>query len=303
MSSPKTGRLMKILMADDGSTHAKAAAEMLCDLPLPSHYEITVVRVFTPRQTEMVFEVEGSLKQTVSIFAKKKQAVKSEMILGYPEEKIIEYADQINPSLIILGAIGLRATLGILLGGVAQQVIEYANWPVLVVRGPYRGLKRILFVTDGSEYSEQASKFIEEFPLPPESEVSVMHVIPPLPSPEIFQPIATLTNIAAPSMMDEEAMKKIKEIASQEEKQGKILVETVAQRLHEHNLRVNTILCRGDAATEIIAHAKKQQIDLIVAGSRGLSTFQGWLLGSVSRKLVHYAPCSVLVVKGAPSEV
>ena len=36
---------------------------------------------------------------------------------------------------------------------------------------------------------------------------------------------------------------------------------------------------------------------MVVCGSRGLSAVSGWLLGSVSRKLVHYAGCSVLIVK------
>jgi nucleotide-binding universal stress UspA family protein len=54
---------------------------------------------------------------------------------------------------------------------------------------------------------------------------------------------------------------------------------------------------RGDAATEIIQFARQHEIDLIVSGSRGLSPVTSWLLGSVSRKLVHYASCSVLIVK------
>jgi nucleotide-binding universal stress UspA family protein len=54
---------------------------------------------------------------------------------------------------------------------------------------------------------------------------------------------------------------------------------------------------RGDAATEILNFAQNINADLIVAGSRGLSQIQGWLLGSVSRKLVHYARCSVLIAK------
>lgn len=59
-----------------------------------------------------------------------------------------------------------------------------------------------------------------------------------------------------------------------------------------------SVLLRGDAAAEIIEYAKTRQVDLIVAGSRGLGTIKGWLLGSVSRKLAHYAPCSVLIVRG-----
>ena len=47
----------------------------------------------------------------------------------------------------------------------------------------------------------------------------------------------------------------------------------------------------------------EKNIDLVVVGSRGLSQVGGWLLGSVSRKLVHYAGCSVLIVKGMPDEL
>ena len=60
------------------------------------------------------------------------------------------------------------------------------------------------------------------------------------------------------------------------------------------------ILARGDAATEILERARAETTDLLVAGSRGLSAVRGWWFGSVSRKLVHYAPCSVLIVKDQP---
>jgi nucleotide-binding universal stress UspA family protein len=63
------------------------------------------------------------------------------------------------------------------------------------------------------------------------------------------------------------------------------------------NRKATSQLSQGDAATEIIEYAKNASMDLIVVGSRGLSRIRGLLLGSVSRKLVHYAGCSVLIVK------
>ena len=72
---------------------------------------------------------------------------------------------------------------------------------------------------------------------------------------------------------------------------------------HQSEVR-NTLrrLTRGDAATEIIDYVKSNEIDLIVAGSRGLGQFEGMWMGSVSRKLVHYSNCSVLIVKGPKKE-
>lgn len=49
-------------------------------------------------------------------------------------------------------------------------------------------------------------------------------------------------------------------------------------------------------AYEIAEIARKANADLIVAGSRGLSTLGGLLLGSVAHRLLHIAPCPVLIV-------
>ena len=53
----------------------------------------------------------------------------------------------------------------------------------------------------------------------------------------------------------------------------------------------------GDPAEAIIQVAEEQEADLIVVGARGLTGLQRFLLGSVSSKLSHHAPISVMVVR------
>jgi nucleotide-binding universal stress UspA family protein len=92
-------------------------------------------------------------------------------------------------------------------------------------------------------------------------------------------------------------------VVEYEQHEGQIMVEQATQKLQTAQLQAEPILAHGDAATEIIEYAKEHSIDLVVSGSRGLSQVKGWYLGSVSRKLVHYAHCSVLIVKdNAPLE-
>jgi nucleotide-binding universal stress UspA family protein len=53
----------------------------------------------------------------------------------------------------------------------------------------------------------------------------------------------------------------------------------------------------GHPAEQIIAVAEEWGADLIVTGHRGQGLFERWLLGSVSRVVIAYARCAVLVVR------
>lgn len=60
---------------------------------------------------------------------------------------------------------------------------------------------------------------------------------------------------------------------------------------------VEGIVLEGDPAAAVLEYAGKNGVDLIIVGSRGLSTFKRIILGSVSTKLVQEAKMPVLVVK------
>jgi nucleotide-binding universal stress UspA family protein len=285
----------QILLADDGSEHARAAVSLLADLNLPQPCSVHALRVLTPLQAAEHIAIESALEITRKMLERKGMNADAELLLGYPAEKIIEYAEECKPDLIVLGAKGLRSTLGILLGGVAQQVVEYAACPVLITRAPYNGLSRILVASDGSESSMRAVEFLGNFSALSSSNVEVIHVLPPPPLPiGVVEPMfMDLTPIEPWEVNEEEAGRRKKE-----EDDGQVLLNRCCQILKDKGITAEGVLKRGDAATEIIDHVKTSKVDLIVTGSRGLSQLRSWLMGSVSRKLVHYSGCSTLVVRG-----
>lgn len=62
-------------------------------------------------------------------------------------------------------------------------------------------------------------------------------------------------------------------------------------------VKVEGVIVEGDPATAVMDYASKNGVDLIVTGSRGLSTIKRMFLGSVSSRIIHEAKMPVLVVK------
>jgi len=119
-----------------------------------------------------------------------------------------------------------------------------------------------------------------------------MHVLPPLPIPMMIV-MTPMGNVPKTFPESEEATA----LRANEEKEGQILVDSTREALLAMGKSAEGILKRGDAATEIMTVVKEQKIDLLITGSRGLTPIRSWMMGSVSRKLVHYSGCSVLVVR------
>lgn len=60
---------------------------------------------------------------------------------------------------------------------------------------------------------------------------------------------------------------------------------------------VTTLVVEGDPSRVIIDTARSEGVDTIVMGSRGLTGLPELLLGSVSHKVAHAAPCHCLIVR------
>ena len=53
----------------------------------------------------------------------------------------------------------------------------------------------------------------------------------------------------------------------------------------------------GAPADEIVRAADELDVDLIVVGGRGKGAVEAMLLGSVAYRVLHHAPCPVLVTR------
>jgi len=138
----------KILIATDGSDYSMRAAELGISVAKLLGAEITVVYVIDTVVLDQVAKVterdntEKELKQAGQRYVKyivglaEKEGLKATSLLtrGRPFEQIVHLAKGLGINLIVMGTYGRRGAERILIGSVAERVIEYASCPVLVVR-------------------------------------------------------------------------------------------------------------------------------------------------------------------------
>jgi len=77
-----------------------------------------------------------------------------------------------------------------------------------------------------------------------------------------------------------------------------IIGETVSEA-KKLGINIKTELPEGASSVveTIINHAAKEEVDLIIVGTRGLGGFKKMLIGSVSSGVISHANCPVLVVR------
>jgi len=140
--------IQKILIPTDGSDYSMRAAEYGISIAKMLDAQIMVVYVIDEvvlDQLSKVTEresVERELKQDGQRYINyvlglaEKEGVKADSILakGRPFEQIVHLAKGQNIGLIVMGTYGLRGAARVLIGSVAERVIEYSRCPVLVVK-------------------------------------------------------------------------------------------------------------------------------------------------------------------------
>jgi len=142
---------------------------------------------------------------------------------------------------------------------------------------------KILVAADGSEASNHAVDYGIEIARKYNSDLTALHVI---------LSDVTLFGSVPPAHMNEiknEAQKYLDKIREKYYKSSDNNNKQIQLRTE--------LITSASAVGGILGFAEKENINLIVIGTRGRSGFKKLLLGSVASGVVTYAHCPVLVIK------
>jgi len=139
--------IQKILVPIDGSDYSMCAAEYSIGIAKMLNAQITVVHVIDDLILDQISKltaretVERELKQSSQRYINyvltlaEKEGVKacSLIVEGRPFEQIVHLVKELKIDLIVMGTYGRRGVERILIGSVAERVIEHSTCPVLVL--------------------------------------------------------------------------------------------------------------------------------------------------------------------------
>jgi nucleotide-binding universal stress UspA family protein len=288
---------MRVLLATDGSEDARVAAAWLTAFPLPAGSELRVISVVNlpvpVLDVPPVQEFQKSLRDEAqrmadsarSALAPRFRAADAEVAEGDARDAILRAAEAWRADLIVLGARGLGAVAGALLGSVSIGVARYARCSVVVVKGATARVRSALVAIDGSKHSEAAAAFLARLPLDPSVVVRLIGVVE-----RPRQPART------PAVAAGLVRQAIEEIVK--ERRG-VLEQALARAaaLYTGVKKTERQIVVGRPVDEIVEAASRRDVEMVVVGARGLGILERILLGSVSEGVLRHADRPVLIVK------
>jgi nucleotide-binding universal stress UspA family protein len=142
----------KILLATDGSTEARLAAQAAAELSKGTDSEVHVAYVL-PSPTElrghhlyseevMRSILEQAEEEANSFLEEQAEQVRgsggkvaeTHLRAGRPDKEIVKLSEDLDVGTIVIGSRGLGAISRTLMGSVSESVIRHAHCPVFVVR-------------------------------------------------------------------------------------------------------------------------------------------------------------------------
>lgn len=205
---------------------------------------------------------------------------------------ILDYADEHDIDLIVMGTHGRRGMRRMILGSVSEEVVRYASCAVLTVRGGPADLadapapvRTIGVPIDFSEHAREALHHAAAVAKLLEADLFAHHVIE-----DTLHPAFYVGGVQSVHDIDPDIETKA------QKKLDRFVGDALDAPMHG-DLAVRTRVDVGRASRLIPKVAEEEEVDLIAMATHGRTGGTDFKLGSVIEKVVRHVACPVLTVK------
>jgi nucleotide-binding universal stress UspA family protein len=145
--------------------------------------------------------------------------------------------------------------------------------------------KNILVPVDGSEFSIRALEYAVYIVKRFNSKLIALHIVPSSIRYDFFM-----------SKKDHEMNSPFNQVLQFAYMEAQKWFEEVREKI-DVEFKTDVIIAEESIVKEIIEYSERENIDLIVIGTRGRTGFKKLFLGSVASGVLNFAHCPVLVVR------
>jgi len=247
-----------------------------------------------PLPGEGAYLAHDELEQVATGLRQTGHTVKTVVMAGDPAANILEAANGVGASMIVMTTHGRGAFGRLLHGSVADTVARDALVPVMVVRsdvaarGPV-GITRLVVPVDGSPLAEESLPVASSISRRLGTPIHLLRVVSPI---DLLPPAIGMAE-AVPAQVYTETEAEI-------EKDAHDYLDRKAKELTDQGLTVTTHVLTGTPATSIIEAT--QLGDVVVIASRERTGVLRWLMGSVTEQLVREDQSPVILVPASGEE-
>jgi nucleotide-binding universal stress UspA family protein len=305
----------KMLVPLDGSElaevvfpYAKELAGRLGIDVILLHISATALRDYVPMNRAYVEHAADTIRREARRVQKKAGLVpeektievRGELVVGYPPDEILRYAEENTIDLILMASHGRSGSKRWALGSVAGKILHAANIPVLLVRTgipeqiPYdEWPKRTIIVPlDGSELAESVLPHAEVLARQGGREmvnVILMRVCEAPVMPAYYTPELAEVPLNWGQYAQQETAR-CKQVATE-------YLAGIEPRFRDSGINVKSEVLVGTATDEIVAYANKTPYSLIVMATHGRSGLSRLVYGSVAANILVGVNSPLLLVK------
>ncbi len=299
---------MKVLIAVDGSAGSFEAVDQIGRVLGADKDEIGLycsppevqVRSYRP-DPKLLARVQQGLAEAVFDEARKHlpEALRPRVhtIVGTHDARhgVALEAEAWSADMIAIGARGLSTFERLLLGSVSRAVVHHSTVGVWVARAKSDGKRRannVLLACETPELGRATAELLSRFTWPAGTTFSTLSVVQSIFAGRV--PAWLEQQARGP---DVEAMVKAWAREHEEELRNcRTHMQAFVGSLGPPMNSCRCLVAEGEPAREILAAIQKEDIDLVVIGSKHKRTIGSMILGSTSEAVLNHAGCSVLVV-------
>lgn len=306
---------MKILIGYDNSPSADKSLADLMNAGLPQKSIIKMVMAvpplypiesimpfgdgtsYYPTSYKEISEnqklLEAKAKTQINSAAKKLQKnfptwkITTKVVVDAPGHAILLEAEIWKPDLISIGSRGWNVFGDLLLGSVAEKVLNHAHCAVRLCKNEDTRInksQKLLIAYDGSTFADDAVKTIlsRQWPLGTKAVL--------LAATEFQFNLSEVEQSINKTLGRKNPLENVWPWMDKK-------IGLAKKKLESAGIKTEAKLVLGEPRRTILDEAKKMRATTIVLGSRGLSGIQRFVIGSISSAVASHANCSVEIIR------